>query len=265
MACIRRFAAQDYHGAYMRVLIVGGSGGIGSATALACARKNWWPIIGYHSNPLNAQHVLNQSGLGEIIFLNLLEEDCGAPNGLPVVDAVVHCAGAASQNDNLLDAPEDTLKKLLDLHALGPLRITRAVASGSPQLRTVIFILSSAAADRGGGPYTFSKLVGLSVCKLLAVELNGRGVCVHAVLPGWTETAMAMKAATLLGRSLADIRMGHIDGRLLEPSEVGTLCVDLLAKCLGERGQLVWWDRRVSREPLFLRLDSVLAIPGAIL
>jgi NAD(P)-dependent dehydrogenase (short-subunit alcohol dehydrogenase family) len=248
----------------MNVLVVGGSGGIGAAVVRACARRGLHPVVTYRTNQTGAETAVQETGCGETLYLDLLRSDIGLEGSLPQVEVVVHCAGIASTRRSLIESSDTEIAELLEVHALGPLRLTRALLmSGSP-LRSAVFVLSTAVACGGGGPYALSKVAGLAVCKLLADEFRPRGIAVHAVAPGWTETEMAATAAARAGRTLADIRAGHLDGRLLQPDEVGEACVRLAVDLPPDSSaQLVWWDRRSSREPVWLALESTLSFTEA--
>lgn len=243
----------------MNILIVGGSGGIGAAVARACAPRGLQPIVAYRTNRRGAEAAVRLVGQGEVLCLDLLRGDFGLEGSLPRVEAVIHCAGVASTRRSLLDSSNAEIADLLEAHALGPLRLTRALMTAGSPLRSAVFVLSTAVSCLGGGPYALSKAAGLAMCKLLAAELRPPGIAVHAVAPGWTETEMAATAAVRAGRTLADIRAGHLDGRLLSPEEVGEACVRLAVDLTpGTPAQLLWWDRRSSREAISLALDDAL-------
>ncbi len=124
-----------------------------------------------------------------------------------------------------------------------------------------MFLLSTAVSCRGGGPYALSKAAALAGCKLLAHELAPRGVRVHAVVPGWTETPMAAAAAAASGRTLDEVRAGHPDSHLLDPLQIGRLAAGLLAEGPSRAaGQLVVWDLRDSREPTWTSLEHALSL-----
>jgi NAD(P)-dependent dehydrogenase (short-subunit alcohol dehydrogenase family) len=235
-----------------RVLITGGSGGIGGAIAIACADRGGWPLVGYCSGESRAAEVVQRCGRGETCPVDLR-----TPMDLaPPVEAVVHCAAAFAPESSLLDAGDELVAELLEINALGPLRLTRAAAA-SQCLKRVVFVLSSASFCRGTGPYAFSKAAELDLCRLLANELAPRGVRVDAIALGWTETAMAARAADATGRRLDDVARQHPHGVLLDPVEIGELCAALLFDHAdGAPGQLIVWDLRDGSEPVWRALDG---------
>jgi NAD(P)-dependent dehydrogenase (short-subunit alcohol dehydrogenase family) len=242
-----------------RVLITGGSGGIGSAIARVCAARGFWPIVAYSRNHAGALDVVRECGVGETLRLDLLDEEWDL-EAAGDVDSVVHCAGLYSRQRSLIGSDPRELLKLLEVNALGPLRLTQTLIKVGAPLTHSIVLLSTAMSCRGGGPYALSKAAALAACKLLAGELEPRGIRVHAVVPGWTETAMASAAATASGRTLEDIRSGHPDNHLLQPEEIGQLVLELLLDTeTYVEGQLILWDLRDSREPVWATLKDALS------
>ena len=242
-----------------RVLIVGGSGGIGSAVARACARRGAWPLVGYCGNEQKARETVADCGRGEIVALDLRLDDFGRSGELPRVDAVVHAAGAYTESRSLLGSRDAEMQQLLAVNAIGPLRLTKALLESGSALTQILFVLSTAIACRGSGPYAMSKTTALAVAKLLSGELAPRGARVHAVVPGWTETAMARVAAGAAGRDLEAIRAEHPEGRILHPDEIGQLCAQLLFEppfC--DASNFVLWDRRIAPEPIWRAMHEVL-------
>jgi NAD(P)-dependent dehydrogenase (short-subunit alcohol dehydrogenase family) len=132
----------------------------------------------------------------------------------------------------------------------------------SDRLRQIIFVLSSAIACRGAGPYALSKMAGLAVAKLLSVELAERQIVVDVVVPGWTETPMAELAARATGRTLADVRAEHPGNRILTPADIAELTAGLVFdRPAGQPSQFVVWDLRTSREPQRCDLKDAFDLP----
>lgn len=242
-----------------RVLITGGSGGIGSAIARACAARDMWPLVGYAQNQQAADETVRRCGAGEAVHLDLAATRWDI-DSLGAVDAVIHCAGMYSPRRSLLGSDRRETIDLLTVNALGPLWLTEALLDRGNKLSHSIMLLSSAMWCRGGGAYALSKATALAVCKLLARELAPRGVGVYAIMPGWTETAMAEAAALAWGRTLEEIRADHPENQLLDPAAIGELAADLLTGCQSEQsGQLILWDLRDAAAPIWTTLESALS------
>ncbi|HEX5446102.1 MAG TPA: SDR family oxidoreductase [Pirellulales bacterium] len=240
-----------------RILITGGSGGIGAALARRCAQAGAWPIVGYCRNAPRASAVIHQCGAGETLAIDLRREDLGLNGELPAVDAVVHCAAEYSPDRSLLAGPA-TAEELLRANVIGPMRLTAALAAKSSRLRQVLFMLSSSAFCRGTGPYALSKAAALAAARLMANELWPRGTQVDAVAPGWTDTPLAHRAAKWSGRTFAQVAAAHLDGRLLQPDDVAQVCTQwLFNRPAHSVPQLVVFDRRDSAEPVWQPLSAV--------
>lgn len=238
-----------------RLLITGGSGGIGAVLARRCAQTGAWPIVGYCRRADRAAEVVKQCGAGESLRLDLRRDDFGLERDLPVVNAVVHCAAHYLPERSLL-ADLAELEDLLKVNLIGPLRLTAALSAQSSDLRQVLFILSSAAFCRGTGPYALSKASALAACRLLANELAPRGIRVDAVAPGWTDTPLAHRAAESSGRSLAQVSAE--EGGLLQPDAVAEICESLLFNTPRERPpQLVTYDLRDGEESIWQPLQAM--------
>jgi NAD(P)-dependent dehydrogenase (short-subunit alcohol dehydrogenase family) len=246
-----------------RILITGGSGGIGAAVAAACAARGAWPIVGYRDHETQANELVRRCGSGETLRIDLQSDDLGLAAGLPEADAVVHCAGSYAAERSLLEADADELVRLLQVNALGPLRLTRALLAQRTGIRHVVFVLSTAVACRGTGPYALSKATALAVSRLLSVELSPLGVRVDSIVPGWTNTAMARAAAQATVGGLDNVCAAHLDGRILEPEEIGELAAELMFDAPARPGgHLVVWDRRDSRDPVWLGQQCTLPVVG---
>lgn len=94
--------------------------------------------------------------------------------------------------------------------------------------------------------YTAAKHGAVGLVRALAAELDGTGVTVNAVCPGYTDTDLvaesAKRAAEKTGKSVADIRKAYErvnpHGRLVRPGEVAakvaSLCANTAAGINGE-------------------------------
>jgi NAD(P)-dependent dehydrogenase (short-subunit alcohol dehydrogenase family) len=227
----------------------------------ACAQRGAWPVVGYCHHPEAARQIVESLGRGEICRIDLT-----APSfdnlRVPEVDSIVHCGGCITARRRLLDSTQSEVDHLLAINALGPLRLTKALLARGDRLRQVMFMLSTAIACRGAGPYALSKVAALAVAKLLNVELTGRDVRVDVMAPGWTETPMAEFAAQTIGRTLADIQAAHPGHRILTPREIAEVAAELLFDRPDDLpSQFVVWDLRDSPEPVRCPLSQAFDLP----
>jgi len=245
----------------MRVLVIGGSGGMGASIVAACAKRGAWPIVGYCHSAEAAEQVVRSLDKGRTCLVDLTIGSFEEAE-LPEAEVLVHCAGRITARRQLIASRPEEINELMVINALGPLRLTQALLRRSDRLRQIIFVLSSAIACRGAGPYALSKMAGLAVAKLLSVELAERQIVVDVVVPGWTETPMAEIAARATGRTLADVRAEHPQNRILAPEDIAELAAGLIFdRPPGQPSQFVVWDLRSSREPQRCDLKDAFDLP----
>ena len=217
------FAADAFAG--RRVLVVGGSRGIGAACCRLFSASGARVVVHYHRAEDDAREVLDGLvGGGErghlVVRANLADraetkalfgsiED--AWGGL---DVLVNNAGIWVRNP-LANFDADALEETLAVNLTGPilcavegLRLLRRGVEPS------IVNVSSTAGQRGEAdysPYAASKGALIALTKSWAAEL-APGVRVNAVAPGWVDTDMSASAYRDGGREKisADIPIGRI-------------------------------------------------------
>ncbi len=143
---------------------------------------------------------------------------------------LVNNAGIHLKKPALEETP-DEWQKLLDVHVLGAMALTRAVA---PEMLeqgagSIVFVTSMAALF--GVPevaaYSAAKSATLGLVRALAVEWSGRGVWGNAIAPGWIDTAMSRRALEADPDRKNRILMRTPMARLGEPEDVGWAAVYL--------------------------------------
>ena len=179
-----------------RVLVTGGSSGIGRATALAFAsqgasvvatarRSDQLEALCNEANPL--------SGTIEAVAGNLTDADFAEhlAKAADPVDVLVNCAGMLGHGPFLDTDPAEWPKVWeLNVHAL--MCVCQAVGRGmrergSGHIINVTSILAGRA-YRYTLPYTATKHAVRGVCRGLRVELAEYGIKVTEVAPGLTDT-----------------------------------------------------------------------------
>ena len=111
------------------------------------------------------------------------------------VDVLVNNAGGAKGADKLADAKDEDWEFMFQTNVLGLLRMTRATLPlmvNNPG-GTIINIGSIAGrlAYEGGSAYCAAKAAELSITKALRLEINGTGLRVATVDPGFARTEFA--------------------------------------------------------------------------
>jgi NAD(P)-dependent dehydrogenase (short-subunit alcohol dehydrogenase family) len=162
-------------------------------------------------------------------------------DGLDRVDVLVNNAGV-SESAPLARTTVDSWRLHMDVNALGPFLLTRAViermrSRGSGRIVTV-----ASTAGRVGTPYTAayaaSKHAALGVMRVAAAELAGSGATANAVCPTFVDTPMTQRSIERIvhrtGRSTEEAATALAGasplGRLLTVDEVADAVVWLASR-----------------------------------
>ncbi|MEL6278141.1 MAG: SDR family oxidoreductase [Pseudomonadota bacterium] len=189
-----------------RVLITGGSRGIGAASAKLGGAQGWSVGVNYLSNETAAGDVVEAVKLAggravaiqadasveaEIVAMfDQMAEAFGGING------VVINAGVLDERMPLAEMDADRIRRIIDVNVTGALLTAREAARrmslGKGGQGGAIVIVSSAAARLGGAgeyvDYAASKGAMDALTLGLSKELGPEGVRVNAIRPGLIET-----------------------------------------------------------------------------
>ena len=200
-----------------RVVVTGGSRGIGRAIVLMLAQEGCDVTFFYRGNTDAANEVVAAAG-ANVTALQLDVRDaaaCATSIERVVergerIDILVNNAGII--RDNQLAALEDAdVTDVLDTNVGGVFNVTRAVVPYMIMQRAGRIInLSSVSASKGGRGqtnYAASKGAIEAFTRALAVELAPRNVLVNAVAPGVIETEMSQDVREMAG--------AEVKGRIL--------------------------------------------------
>jgi len=213
------------------VVVTGGEGGIGRATA-----KRFRALGDDVQAPGRAG-------------LDVTDEDSVAAffDG-KAVDVLVNNAGVA-ESALLHRTTLESWHKHLAVNATGVFLCTRAVVTGMRERgRGAIVTVASTAGERGApyvAAYTAAKHAAVGLMRVTAAELRGTGVSANAVCPTFVDTPMTERTvaniAKRTGRSPEDARAAL--GRLLDPDEVAAAVVWLASpEAAGISGQTLVID-----------------------
>lgn len=144
--------------------------------------------------------VTNESSIQELALY--LKEQFGS------IDILINNAGISIDgNKNVLEASLDTFRKTMETNVYGPLRLSQALAtslqeSGDGRIVNVSSGMGAIKDLGGWSPsYSFSKTALNALTIQLADELQGKGVLVNSMCPGWVRTDMGGLSAP---RSVAE-------------------------------------------------------------
>lgn len=225
------------------LVVIGGSRGIGAATALMGAKAGYRIVVGYRRSRAASERVstnISNNG-GDVIALQIDVADVASVNSFfgRVVDTVgiphgvVYCAGISGPRDFLVNMHPDDIYGVLNINLAGAFICVQAASKlmsrSSGGTGGSIVVLSSEAGRFGGNkisPYAASK-AGLNAMVVgVARELASEGIRLNAVSPGVIETDI-MKSVSAEEREL--IAKSIPAGRLGKPEDVANAVIWLLS------------------------------------
>ena len=216
-----------------RVLVTGGSRGIGRATALACARAGAAVAFNYSRGEDDAEaddtlaalratgarvHAV-QADVADAAAVTALFDEIREPlGGAP--DVLVNNA-AITRDALLMMLPEAGWRRVLDVDLTGAFLCCRAALRGMIAARwgRIVNVVSPAAffGKEGASAYAAAKGGLVALTKSLAREMARHGITVNAVSPGFVKTLLIgeVDAATR-----ADLERQIPLGRFADPDEI---------------------------------------------
>ena len=220
------------------VVVTGGSGGIGRATAARFAALGD-DVLAPGRTDLDVT---------EEASVNAFFDEAGA------VDVLVNNAGMG-ESAPLARTTLESWRAHLDVNATGAFLCTRAVVGGMRERGRGAVVTVASTAGRVGVPYTAAytaaKHAAVGLMRAAAAELAGTGVTANAVCPTFVDTPMTERSvanvAERTGRSREDAREALAGasplGRLLDPDEVAAAVVWLASpEAAGISGQTLVID-----------------------
>lgn len=248
-------------------LVTGGSRGVGRAISQRLAADGAFVAVNYHSNAEAADDVVrairDAGGRGMAIAgsvedpavaQRMVDEIAGAAGA---VDLLVSNAGSSSSGRRIVDTPDEEFQQLLDVHALGPVRLAKAVLPGmrGADRGDIIFVSSAfvASAPTHSAPYTMAKAAAEAAARTLAREERRHGIRVNIVAPGLVATDMGRALLEKMGAgTIAEIDERAPFGRVCRPEDVAGVVAMLTSDDASYiTGQRIQVDGGGSAEPAF--------------
>ena len=189
------------------LLIIGGSRGIGAATALAAARDGFDVALTYVGAKSAAEDVAEKiRGLGRqahVIKADMsiesdIEKLFAQTDAIGGLTAVVYNSAITGKNSALADVQTNTLREVVEVNLLGAMIVGREAVRCLSNKRggaggSIVFISSRASEYGAAGEYVWYAASKGGIDSLtigLAREVAGEGVRVNAVAPGPIDTEM---------------------------------------------------------------------------
>lgn len=185
-------------------LVSGANRGIGLAVARGIAERGATTYLG--ARHLAAGEAAAAALRADDLAAHAVQLDVGDPASIAAavatvdaahgrLDVLVNNAGVLVY-DNALDVDPDTANRFWTINALGPWLLAAAAAplmrrNGWGRIVNVSTEMASFARMTTSAPtYRVSKVALNAVTRVLALELEGSGILVNALSPGWVRTEM---------------------------------------------------------------------------
>ena len=205
-----------------KILVIGGSSGIGAAIAQAFA-TNGDHVIATGATKEEVERVQVQSEQNKISFQQLdvrdgnVVQDC--IDEIDSLDVLVNCAGVIHRN---AEHQPEVFADVIDINLNGSMRVCNAAREKLKQSKGCIINTASMLSFFGGGlvpGYSASKGGIAQLTKSLAIAYAPDGIRVNAVAPGWIATQFTQALQEDSQRSEAILSRTPL-GRWGEPADV---------------------------------------------
>ncbi len=183
-------------------IVTGASSGIGRATALHLARRDWTVVIvGRRASNLSALTSEIKAAGGSIIAITAdvtkpkdvvrIIDEAKTAGGR--IDALLNIAGVGGMHTIMTD--DASMQLILDTNVVAPIRLMRAVI---PIMRaqhsgTIVNVGSVMGEIAIGGLYSATKFAIRALTYSVRRELKGTGIHVALVEPGYIATEMTVE------------------------------------------------------------------------
>jgi NAD(P)-dependent dehydrogenase (short-subunit alcohol dehydrogenase family) len=219
----------------LRVIVSGGTSGLGHATAeyLSNLGARVWILGSSESTLTAALKGLDVAGGGwadaadEPAVIAAVAEAVESLGGL---DGAFVNAGMDGEDKHAQELSADHFRRVLDVNVVGAFVLAREAAKAMEEGGGAIVINASVngeRAEKGFADYNASKAAAISLAQSLALDLSDRRVAVTAICPGYVRTRMTesyLNDPAVAEELVADIPAG----RFGEPEEIARLVAFLL-------------------------------------
>lgn len=177
------------------ILVTGASSGIGRATAIECSKLGAKVILIGRNEERLAETLSSMEGEGHQSFsIDLTDTEMveSLVKDFPVLDGCVNNAGIGAKNP-IAFIKKDALMQILDINAIAPIMLTKALLKKKKLVRGSSMVLTSSisgvmSVDIGNTLYSVTKSAIDGFMKNAAIELAEKGIRVNSVNPGMVDT-----------------------------------------------------------------------------
>ncbi len=207
----------------MNVLIIGGSGGIGQGIAKVLCDEGYYIFATYNN------HLPDTNYIKKWIKYDLLSDDFDVSTIDKPIDFIIIATGIESP-EMLSSASPISISEMMKITCFSPLNIIQRMLTEYNRVKKIIFISSDAGTryQSKSGLYAYAKSCLNNMVCILSNELIHKQITVNAIAPGWCNTNMTKRVLSSRGMSIQDIEDSKIDGKIINPIEIGYACSQLL-------------------------------------
>lgn len=210
------------------LVITGGSGGIGLATAARFAAGGW-RIVNLSRSPLPPEHLPQGCELHDMrVDLALADWDgqCGDELRRAAGDgrmALVHNAGLL-RKDSVAQLGRDALLQVLQVGLIAAQQLNRLLLPQMAAGSAIVYVGSTLGtkAVAGAASYCICKHAMVGLMRATCQDLAGRAIHSVCLCPGFTDTAMLRAHLGGDEQVLAQVAAGNAFARLIDPAEIAT-------------------------------------------
>ena len=179
----------------LQILLAGGSGGLGSATAELLAAEGVRLVVGYRSDAGRASRLAGIAALVQA-DLTVAEDRKRLLDAAPEIYGLVVFAGDPSRAGEGA-VMEDVLRRSHEQNYLGPILLAREAAErmkqrGTPSAIVLFSTMQAVSLFPGSTAYAGAKAALVQAARILAKECRGpANIRVNVICPGVTTAGMA--------------------------------------------------------------------------